>query len=316
MDYDLDPDLTEAAARYQRVDLETPETARDQIARMIATSGEGSAPANAQVLIEDTTISGLDGHPVPVRLYRPPVVRPPMPSVIYCHAGAFVLGDVSFCDPWALEAVPALGCVVVGVGYRLAPENPFPAAVDDCLAALRWTVDNADGIDIDRTRVAVAGGSSGGGLAASVCLRARDEGGPAVAFQLLKYPAVDNALATTSMKMYTDTPGWDAVNSRYMWKHYLGEDLAKPLEVSPYAAPARATNLSGMPPAYILTCEFDPLRDEGIAFAGRLLEAGVHVELHNIPRTFHEFDGVPDAPIAKRALAEQFDALRAAFAVA
>jgi acetyl esterase/lipase len=206
-----------------------------------------------------------------------------------------------------------LDAVVVTVDYRLAPEHPFPAGVEDCYAALAWLHRDAASLGVDAARIAVAGQSAGGGLTAAVVLMARDRGGPPVCFQFLGIPELDHRLETTSMRTFVDTPIWHRPNAELSWRFYLGED---PGEVSPYASPAIAPDLSGLPPAYVTAMEFDPLRDEGIMYALRMMEAGVSVELHSFPGTFHGSAVVTTAAVSKRASAEMFVALRRGLCVA
>jgi acetyl esterase/lipase len=192
-----------------------------------------------------------------------------------------------------------LDVVMVTVEYRLAPEHPFPAGVEDCYAALKWLHDNASALDVDTARIAVGGQSAGGGLSAAVALLARDRGGPPLCFQFLGIPELDHRLATPSMRAFTDTPMWHRANAIRSWECYLGPN-ADEHNVSPYASPAIAEDLGNLPPAYITAMEFDPLRDEGILYALRLMEAGVSVELHCFPGTFHGSGAVVQAEISKR----------------
>jgi acetyl esterase/lipase len=205
--------------------------------------------------------------------------------------------------------VQSLGIVVVAVEYRLAPENPFPCGLEDCYATLQWMAAQADSLAIDTDRVGVYGQSAGGGLAAALALLARDRGGPALCFQFLGIPELDDRLETTSMRQFVDTPMWHRANAIRSWLFYLGDDATRG-EVSPYAAPARATDLRGLPPAYVCTMEFDPLRDEGILYALALLQAGVPVELHQYPGTFHGSAMVPTAAVSRRGAAEALEVLR------
>ncbi len=207
---------------------------------------------------------------------------------------------------FATQVARELGVVVVTPEYRLAPEHPFPAGVEDCFAALRWTVGNAE-LHVDPDRVAVGGQSAGGGLAAAVALLARDRGGPSLCFQFLGIPELDHRLDTASMRAFVDTPLWNRPNAELSWEFYLGPDVGP---VSPYASPALAADLAGLPPAYVTTMEFDPLRDEGITYALRLLEAGVTVELHSFPGTFHGSTLIPTAEVSRRAHEELLTALR------
>jgi acetyl esterase/lipase len=197
------------------------------------------------------------------------------------------------------------GAVVISVGYRRAPEHRFPAALDDAYATLTWAAEHAAELGVDPERIAIGGHSAGGGLAAGVALRARDQHGPPIRFQLLNQPCIDDRQATWSAQHFTDTPWMTRDKLSVLWRHYLGSAHG-----SAYAAPARADDLSGLPSAYIATAEFDPLRDEGIGYALRLLQAGVPVELHQWPGTFHGSQAVLSAEVSQRQIAELTAALR------
>jgi acetyl esterase/lipase len=203
------------------------------------------------------------------------------------------------------------GAVVVSVDYRLAPEHPYPAGLHDCYAALTFLHAEAGVLGVDPACVAVAGASAGGGLAAATTLLARDQGGPPLCFQMLQIPELDDRLDTPSMQAFVDSPVWNRPLAVISWRAYLGE-LWGAADVPAYAAPARASDLSGLPPAYISTAENDPLRDEGIIYAMRLLQAGVSVELHQFPGTFHGSDMVTTAAVSKRAQREVVAVLRKA----
>jgi len=248
---------------------------------------------------QDRRVPGRDGDPaVQVRIYTPTAGSTARGCVFEIHGGGFMTGSIDMMDAWCQNVVGELGAVVVSVEYRLAPEHPFPAGLEDCYAALCWTAASADELGFDRDRLVIAGQSAGGGLAAATALLARDRGGPKLCFQLLEIPELDDRLETPSMKAFDDTPLWNRPNAVWSWRHYLGPDHTG--EVSPYAAPARAADLSGLPPAYVSTMEFDPLRDEGIEFGLRLLQAGVSVELHSFPGTFHGSALMPGAAVSKR----------------
>ncbi len=266
-------------------------------------------PPRDDVLRRDERVPGRPGDPaVPIRIYTPKAASgESRPGVFEIHGGGFLFGNIAMMDPWCDAVAAHLGAVVVSVEYRLAPEHPFPAGVEDCYAALCWMAGHARELGVDPARIAIAGQSAGGGLAAATALLARDRKGPALCFQLLDIPELDDRLETPSMQQFTDTPMWNRPNAVWSWKHYLGPDRRG--EVSPYAAPARATDLSGLPPAYVSTMEFDPLRDEGIDYALRLLQARVQVELHSYPGTFHGSGFIAGAEVSKRAAADAMAAL-------
>ena len=260
----------------------------------------------------DTTDMEITDRTVPadpdvaVRTYRPHLAQG---AIVWLHGGGFVMGDLDTEHPWAARLAGAAGAVVVSVGYRRAPEDRFPAALDDVYAALTWTATHAAELGIDRERIAVGGHSAGAGLAAAVALRARDQQGPPIRFQLLNQPELDDRQETWSARNFTDTPWMNRDKLAATWRHYLGS-----VPASPYAAPARAADLSGLPPAYVATAEFDPLRDEAIGYALRLLQAGVPVELHQWPGTFHGSQAILSAAISQRQNAELAAALRRALA--
>jgi acetyl esterase/lipase len=261
------------------------------------------------VSIEDRHIPGPTGAPdVAIRIYAPAERSAPVPGLLDIHGGGFVVGSIEMEQAVATRLCQKLGIVVVAVDYRLAPENPFPAGLEDCYAALQWMAAESTSLGIDLDRVGVYGQSAGGGLAAAVALLARDRAGPALCFQFLGIPELDDRLDTPSMTQFVDTPVWHRGNAILSWRYYLGDTAGD--DVSPYAAPARASRLSGLPPAYVCTMEFDPLRDEGILYALRLLQEGVTVELHQYPGTFHGSTLYPGAAVSQRGSAEMFDVLR------
>ncbi len=249
-----------------------------------------------------------------VRVYRPTTAGPsPLPCLVWIHGGGMVLGTPEMDDARVSAYAREAGCVVVSVDYRLAPEHPYPAPVEDCHRALRWTAEQTDALDIDAGRLAVGGISAGGGLAAATALLARDRGGPTVAFQFLLCPMLDDTHTTASSRAFTSAVTWPRANNVHGWNAYLGP-LAGTDDVPPYAAPARATDLSGLPPAYVDVGELEVFRDECAQYALRLVAAGVPTEFHLWPGAFHGFDGVfPHTAPARRARAEQVAVLRRAF---
>jgi acetyl esterase len=242
----------------------------------------------------------------PIRIYRPRRASGRCPGLLYLHGGGFCLGSVELEHGGAVQLAHALGAVVVSVEYRLAPEHPYPAALDDCYAALIYL---AQLDTVDPARIGVHGQSAGGGLAAAVALLARDRGGPKLVVQSLGIPELDDRLETPSMQAFVNTPMWSRQQAIASWQHYLGG-----AEADGYAAPARTVDLTGLPPTYLTTMELDPLRDEGITYAMRLLAAGVSVELHSYPGTFHGSALVTSAKVSKRVSADLVAALAARLA--
>ena len=291
---DMDPELEPFVALLPTVDPGDPVAARKQHETLAA-----SVPADTTGL--DVT-DHLVGTGVPVRIYRP---RAAVGAIVWLHGGGFVIGNLDTERPWASLLANASGVTVISVAYRLAPEHPFPAALDDAYEVLTWAADNAVQLGIDPARIAVGGHSAGGGLAAAVALRARDEGGPAIAFQLLHQAGLDDRLQSWSALNVPETPFASRAGTADMWRYYLGGEPATAL-----SAPARATDLSGLPPAYVAAAELCPHRDEDVEYAMRLLQARVSVELHVWPGTFHGSQAIVSADISQRQNAELAGALR------
>ena len=297
----LDPELEPFLGSFPPANLTDPVTAREQLA---ALAGVALPPDTTGLEIEDREVPGQPR--VPVRIYRPHQAQG---AIVWLHGGGFVMGDLETEHPWAVRIAESSGATVVSVGYRRAPEERFPAAFDDAYAALNWTVENAVELGMDADRIAVGGHAAGAGLAAAVALRARDQQGPTVSFQLLSQPEIDDRQQTWSAQNFTDTPFMTRQKVAASWQHYLG-----PATATPYAAPARADDLANLPPAYIASAEFDPNRDEAIDYAQRLLQAGVSVELHQWSGTFHGSQAILSADVSQRQIAELGAALRRALA--
>jgi acetyl esterase/lipase len=263
--------------------------------------------------IRDVSVPGLHGAPhFRVRVYTPTGHEGKLPGVLFLHGGAFLLGLVDFFESQTIRIAAEVGTVVVSVDYRVAPEDPFPAGMEDCYAALEWMVEHADELGVDPQRIAIAGESAGANLAAAVALAARDGDGPKLIMQYLGVPVLDDRLETPSMNTFADTPGFNRHMAELMWDNYLGGmEMRRSDNVSPYAAPARAEDLAGLPPTYMALAEFDPLRDEGFAYAQRLINAGVPTELRHFPGASHGVSElVPGAEVSRRMIAGQLDALR------
>jgi acetyl esterase len=255
-------------------------------------------------------VSGVDVvddriNSVPVRIYRGD--SSPAPAVVYCHAGAFVLGNLDTDHRQCVEFARRARCTVISVDYRLAPEDPYPAALDDALTVLRWSAAKAEALDIDPGRVAVAGNSAGAALAAGLAQRAATGAAPPIVFQLLHQPVLDDR-PTPSKAEFLTTPGFDGPAVELMWQHYLqGGSVVD-------AVPARSCELSRLPSTFISCSELDPLRDEAVDYARQLMAAGVDTELHLFPGTCHGFDSfVPDWEVTRQLLEVQAGALRRAF---
>ncbi|APU20545.1 alpha/beta hydrolase [Actinoalloteichus sp. GBA129-24] len=307
----MDVELVEQAALRPADDLSDAGAARGrdrERARQGTLLGLTELP---EIPRHDRTVPGGAGAPeVPVRIYVPDSVGADAPVLLWIHGGAFMLGDLDGSDSWCTRLAAAGECVVVSVDYRLAPEHPYPAGLQDCLAVLDWVVAAAPEHGWDPTRIAVGGSSAGAGLAAGVALWARDHDGPALVFQLLIQPVLDDRRRTPSSTGLAGVPVFDSPALEQMWRHYLSGWSG---DVPPYAAPARAEDLRGLPAAYLTAADADPLRDEAVEYAGRLTEAGVPTEFHLFPGTFHGFDVcVPDAGVSRRALREYGETLHQA----
>lgn len=290
----LDPELT-CFARHRAGRLDDVPAARSDVAEKLRLAKARLIPCR-DIRIDDVAIPRTEGNgSFAARIYRPSAASG-APVLLYFHGGAFVLGSPELEDPGCVRYARNVGCVVISIDYRLAPEHPFPAGLDDCCAALTWAVRCAAEFGADAERIAVGGASAGGALAAAVALMARDRSGPELALQLLVYPVIDDRMDTPSMRRSKDGPVFAQPTAVDMWRLYLGGSVGEP---TCYAAPARATDLSGLPPAYIEACALDPLLDEDVLYATRLRDAGVPTELHIVAGAPHGFDqfylGAPGA---------------------
>ncbi|MFN6554864.1 alpha/beta hydrolase [Mycolicibacterium septicum] len=247
----------------------------------------------------------LGRRTIPVRIYRGG--PSPSPAVVYCHSGAFVLGNLDTDQIQCVELARRARCTVIAMDYRLAPEYPYPAAFDDAMVVLNWAATLAGELDIDASRIAVAGNSAGGSLAALLAQHAAAGSAPPIVFQSLHQPVLDDR-PTRSKEEFADTPGFDGPATVAMWRHYAGGR-----DVPEAAVPARAASLAGVAPALITCSELDPLRDEALDYARRLLAEGVATELHLFPGTCHGFDSLlPECEVSQQLFALQGAALRRA----
>ncbi|MEU6841245.1 alpha/beta hydrolase [Streptomyces sp. NPDC046716] len=271
--------------------------------RILAAAPASPLPAPTVGAVEDREIPGApDGPPIPVRIYRPEGGAGPRPVVVFFHGGGWVICDLDSHDATARALCRDAGAVVVSVDYRLAPEHRFPAAVDDAYAAVRWVAGHASELGADASALSVAGDSAGGNLAAVVAQIARDEGGPAIARQLLVYPATDARQKTGSFEDNADGYFLTAAACAWFREQYLGPD-GDPSH--PRVSPLLAEDFTGLPPAHVVTAGCDPLCDEGRAYASALRDAGVPVTESRFPGMFHGFFGFPELlDDARRALAD------------
>ena len=273
---------------------------------LVLSSAVKRAPASL-ARIETRTIPGPDGDDLKVRIYWP---HGPSPkgACLYFHGGGWVLNNIDTHDDLTQRLAEASGCVFISVDYRLAPEHKYPAAVEDAYTALKWVAANAVDLQINPDKIAVSGDSAGGNIAAALCLMTRDRGGPPIAYQVLIYPITDCDFSRPSYRENADGYFLTTSQMRWFWQHYV----ASPEQMlEPYASPIRATSLQGLPPAFVLTAEYDPLRDEGEAYVVALGAAVVEVEHHRYHGLIHAFmKRVDQFDSAIVAIQEVGDALR------
>ena len=298
----LDPELLQYLGGPKTADLNDIAGSRALAKVLTAEALLHRPPPPSGVNFRDTSAVDSRGDHVPIRIYRRDDLPSASGALLFIHGGAFIFGDLELEHDRCLYYAANVDVVVVSVDYRLAPEFPYPAGLEDVTLALEWLVEHAEELGIDPQRICVGGASAGGALAAGLVLLCRDEHGPSIAAQMLIYPVLDDCVATLSMEAFEIFDPWDGKRSRQMWPLYLGHHG----DALPYAAPARAVDLSKLPVTFMMSCEEDPLRDEDLAFAQRLLHAGVSVELHHYRGTYHAFDVVaPETTVGRRALSEQ-----------
>jgi acetyl esterase/lipase len=309
----LDPEVAAVFPHLPVLDLTDIPTARTTMMDMLA-AANADAPPNPDVVRQDYFVPGPDGAPdVRVRHYRPVRQSGAVPCLYWIHGGGHVLGQIEQDDPMMDHIVTTLGCAAVSVDWRRPPEHPFPAPMDDCYAGLAWTYRNASDLDVDPGRIAVGGASSGGGSAAGLALLARDRGELPVCFQLLVYPMLDDRNVTPASREVTEPKVWNREANLIGWRAYVGDAVGTD-RCSPYAAPTRAADLRGLPPAYLPVGDLDLFIDEDIEYAQRLLQADVPAELHTYPGGIHGFDLLaPGSALAQRFIRDRDEALRRAF---
>lgn len=287
----LDPELVPAFEQSYVMDLDRtgPGFLKARAASLV---GSPALPRDASVRVYDRYVPNGDGTGLlRLRIYEPLHAEGPLPGIYWIHGGGFLYGVPEQNEGQSIRFAKEVGAVVVSVDYRLAPEHPYPAPLEDCYAGLKWFFVHAGELGVDDSRIAVAGASAGGNLCAAVTLLARDRGEFMPCFQMPLYPMLDDRMSTPSSHEAADPRVWNTDANRYGWRAYIG-DIAGTDAVTPYMAPAREQDLSGLPPAYSMIGTLEPFRDEVIDYMARLAQAGVPVELHLYPRAFHAFEAV------------------------
>ncbi|BCJ37775.1 esterase [Actinocatenispora thailandica] len=307
----VDPELAAMQVLSPRITLDDLTAARE-LEQTLATQTTRQ-PDDVEVL--ELVGERRDGTALAMRLYRPARWRgATLPVLLFIHGGSFVTGGLHSEDNRCIHYAREAQVAVVAVDYRLAPEHPFPAAVEDCQDALGWIVEHARTLGCDPARIALGGLSAGGCLGAALALWTAEHRDIRPVFLMLLFPVLDARLATPSVNEFTDTPVLIADTVHRLWNLYLGEPGQRAAPLPPLASPAEATDVHGFPPTLMVTAQYDPLRDEGLAFAARLAGAGVPVDLHHFGRGFHSFDSFDATRLGLECLDIQVRALQRALA--
>lgn len=303
----VDPELLPLLDAFPTVSLDIPTLAALREAQAAAVP---AAEPDSITVIDREVPATADRPAIALRIYLPDDhVARPLGCIYHIHGGGFVAGSTREVEFWVRPFARELGCAVVSIEYRLAPEHSYPAALDDCQAGLAWTFDHAAELGIDPQRIGVMGESAGGGLAAALALLVRDRGEHRLAFQLLTYPMLDDRTCVRSTLPHLGEFIWTRHNNQFGWSALLGSEPGGG-NVSAYAAPARAESLAGLPPTYIDTAGLDLFFEENLAYAARLADHGVPLEFHVWPGAFHGFDLVGEARVSRAARAAKFTALQ------
>lgn len=286
---------------------------RGMVDAMVA-AVKAEVPPIEGVATEDLRVPSAEaGIEVPIRIYRPSGAAGPLPAIVWMHPGGFVIGSIEMDDLMAAQLAKDVGCAVVSVAYRLAPEHPYPAALEDCRGVLAWAGTNAAEQGLDAARIAIGGSSGGAGIAAGLALKARDEGGIQPCFQLLIYPCINDRNIEQVSDSVPENLFWSRESTLIGWNAYLAGRQGQP-GVEAYAAPYRAEDLTGLPPAYIAVGSLDMFCGDCLDYASRLIEAGVDSEVHVYAGAFHAFDAfAPMAAVSQRFVVGRNAALQRAF---
>jgi acetyl esterase/lipase len=308
----VDPELAAVLDLTAVIDLST--TPLAQVRTQIVQLADAMRPAEPPpVKAVERMIPGPPEAPaLRVLVYTPPGVSKPAPAVLQIHGGGYVFGTADMNDYANSLLSAGLGAIVVAVDYRLAPESPHPSPVEDCYAALRWLHGNSEALGVDPARIAISGDSAGGGAAAGLALLARDRGGPPIAFQHLIYPMLDDRTASAPpASPHVGEFVWTRANNMFAWRALLGAEPGSG-DVSPYAAPARAKDLSGLPPTYIACGALDLFLEEDLEYARQLMTAGVPTEMHIYPGAPHAFMAAAEAYVSQVFARDSLAALKRA----
>jgi acetyl esterase/lipase len=303
------PELLEIYDSAEDFDLDFPDFVRTLLEEEFKL--KGLPKCDSVEVYEQSIDSSLGENTLTIRIYRPAGNNDLKPGLLWIHGGGYIAGFAKQDEGLCIRFVNDLKCCIVSVDYHLAPEFPYPIPIEDCYSALNWFHENADELNVDKSRIAVAGLSAGGGLTAALSLLCRDRGGPPILFQMPLYPMIDDLCATPSCLEMQDLKFWSYKSNKMGWALYLGDNTD---DVSPYAAPSRAEDYSNLPPTYTCIGDLDPLRDETIEYVLKLSQAGVPVEFHLYPGCFHAFDvAIIRTEIGDRAQDEYVNALARAF---
>ncbi len=309
----VDPEIRPAVERCWAMDFERPGVLEQYRHRAESLVGSDTLPKDDAVQVYDVYIpNGDESAPMRLRVYAPKEAEGKLAGIYWIHGGGFLFGVPEQDEGQSIRFAKEAGAVVVSPDYRLTPEHPYPAALDDSYAGLKWFFENAGSLGVDSTRIAIAGSSAGGNLCAATAIVARDKGEVAPAFQMPLYPMIDDRFGTPASHESIDLRVWNNTANAYAWKAYIGDAMGTD-HATAYMAPARAEDLSGLPPAYSCVGDLDPFRDDTIQYMARMAQAGVPVEFHLYSGAYHAFEVIaPDTDYARRAVDEYVRVLKEA----